>query len=119
MTAIGADPAELDRPPDLGWIATDRGTCLLEHRSELGDLVGISAGDVPDVRVASDETQSRGARGSDPDRPVILRVAAPGGARGSFGGAPTRRIVSLSPPPPTPSPSTTTRPPPTLCASPG
>src|SRR5260370_28048824 len=68
MTAIGADPAELDRPPDLGWIATDRGTCLLEHRSELGDLVGISAGDVPDVRVASDETQSRGARGSDPDR---------------------------------------------------
>src|SRR5260370_21285903 len=78
MTAIGADPAELDRPPDLGWIATDRGTCLLEHRSELGDLVGISAGDVPDVRVASDETQSRGARGSDPDRRGWLLGPAPG-----------------------------------------
>src|SRR6266446_10684302 len=72
MTAIGAVPAELDRPPDLRWIATDRGTCLLEHRSELGDLFGISAGDVPDVRVASDEPQGRGARGSDPDRRIRL-----------------------------------------------
>src|SRR5260370_15599451 len=97
MTAIGADPAELDRPPDLGWIATDRGTCLLEHRSELGDLVGISAGDVPDVRVASDETQSRGARGSDPDRRGWLFDRVPGWGCGFFADRERKPPYSLPP----------------------
>src|SRR5260370_21102372 len=72
LIAILAVPAKLERSSDLGRVAADSATRLVEHRSELPGLVRISTGDVPDISVSSDQPERGCARGADPHWRVRL-----------------------------------------------
>src|SRR5450759_1349481 len=67
LVAILAVPAKLERPPDLGGVATDAPARVLEHRRELFHPFRVAARDVPDVSVACDQPQGADAGRSDPE----------------------------------------------------
>src|SRR5258708_10264193 len=70
LVAILPVPTKLERPPDLRYVAPDDAARLFELRRELFDPVGIPTRDVPDVAVASHQSQCAFAGCSDPERGV-------------------------------------------------
>src|SRR5260370_3040298 len=68
LIAVLAVPTKLERSSDLGRVAADSATRIVEHRRELPYLVRVSTGDVPNVGVPGDQPERGRARGARPYR---------------------------------------------------